>query len=138
MITRFVEKLAALFSMRGDPVTIEELYERELPKEVQEILERQTYKFDVAHSILMERFGIIPSRARSYTKVMAFLYKLLSKEEATKMHELMKRPDGRRAAFNFMVEMHDITPYMLNSCFPLGEKRDQFERWLDETLNQLP
>lgn len=138
MIKKAIGKLTAFLTPKGGEETIEELYEKELPKGIRDIIERQTLKFDVAHNILMERFAVVPSRAKSYIKVLAFIHNLLSEEEATKMRAIMKNPCGRRAAFNFMVEMRDITPYMLNQFFPLGERRNQFERWLDGKLSQLP
>lgn len=138
MFKKVLGKLTAFFAPKSEEETLEKIYKREIPKEIRKTMERQTLKFEVAHGILMDRFGVIPSRAKSYAKLLAFRHKLLSEEEAINMRNIINSVDGRRQAFNLMVEMQDITPYMLNTCFPLGERRCQFERWLDGNLSQLP
>lgn len=139
MLKKFLGKLSSILKPKSEEQMLKNLYtDSELPKEVLTMLERQSLKFDVAHVMLLERFEIHVPSSKSFNKVCAYLRHELPVDERMKLDALMKGDHGRRKAFMFMVELREITPSMLNNCFPLGEKRNQFEQWLDGKINQLP
>jgi hypothetical protein len=130
--------LSSILTPKSEEQMLKELFAKELPKEVQVMMERQTFKFDVAHTMLLDKFEINIPESKSFRKVCSFIRAELSDEEMIAMKAVVKGEPGRRQAFNLMMQMHEITPSMLNNCFPLGEKRNQFEQWLDGKINQLP
>lgn len=130
--------LSSILKPKSEEQMLNDLYTGDLPKEVVTMLERQTLKFDVAHTLLLEKFGIHVPTSKSFQKVCEYLRGGLSEDERAKMTQIFGGEHGRRKAFMFMVEMREITPSKLDNCYPLGERRNQFERWLDGKINQLP
>lgn len=117
---------------------LKELCDTNLPKEVLSMLERQTFKFDVAHTILLQAFGIDIPTSKSFGKVCDYIKGGLNAEERIKIGKIIGGKGTRRDAFNLMMELREITPNKLDQRFPLGEKRELFERWLDGHISHLP
>lgn len=96
-------------------------------------------QFDVAHALLLEAFSIPATNAKSFQMVRRYLHgACTSLDEENKVKALLSSKNARRSAFNFMVEMRDVTPHVINSSFPLGEKRNRLELWLDGKSSYLP
>ena len=138
MFKRLMQGLSSILIPKSEEQMLKDLCDADLPKEVRSMLERQTFKFDVAHMILLQKFEIHVPTSKSFNKVCTYIKGGLDAEERVKMSKIVGSKGGRRDAFNFMVEMREITPSKLNHHFPLGEKRVAFERWLDGEVSHLP
>lgn len=138
MLKLLLEKLFSMEMFKHEEPQLGDLYQQHLPKSIRTLLERQTYKFDVAHTILMDRFHVTPTLCRSFKIVMQYARReQMNDAEFIRIEQLLRSKNARRDAFNFMVELKDITPHMLNRYYPVGSKRDELNAWLEGKLVHL-
>ena len=138
MLKRLLEKLFSMEMFKHKEQPLDDFYKQNLPKSILTLLGRQTFKFDVAHAILMERFHVTPTLCRSFKMVTKYVNKEpMPDTEFIKIEQLLQSKNARRDALNFMVELKDITPYMINQYYPVGEKRNELNQWLDGTIVHL-
>lgn len=117
---------------------LKKMYRNGMSEESVDLLEKHTLQFDVAHVLLMDMFSIHIADAKSFQMVRRYLHRdTISREEENKVKALLQSRNARRAVYTFMLEVRDITPHQVHRTFPTGDKREQFEQWLDGKISNL-
>jgi len=109
-----------------------ELVKDDISQAAKNMINAQDFKFSIYIMDLHKKFNISTDHSNTFTIMRKFYQQDLNTiNEYSKISSLMRPDVTRREIFNLMVENKDIPEHKLNYFFPVGEKRQELEDWLD-------
>lgn len=90
------------------------------------------FPFRVAVINVHQKFNIDSCQSRSFAIFNRYLRKESVGEYEEEIKNMIANYNPRRAIFNFMVRLNDISKEMIETNYPAGELRQKLENWIDE------